>query len=98
MLADTMENFIDGKKGHIAVAMDGGANIVYFVYNGEFCDGGEQREFGWQRFSKYLQNVNGGNEVRVGRGVTNCRVFDRALTVAEIVKDHNAFCAEKDNG
>lgn len=86
-LCDTVEKFIYPEKGHLCFVADGGPNVMYFVYDGQFCDGGLQREHGWQRFSPKFASPNGADTVKIGQGVKFCRVFNRALTVSECVKD-----------
>ena len=43
----------------VNVIVDGGAGIVYFVTDGFICDGGDRRQFGFSRFDRYFQSING---------------------------------------
>lgn len=76
---DTIENFISGKDGEIAVVIDGGPNVVYFVYNGKFCDGGDQREFGWSRMSPVMYGITGSKDITVGKKVNKLEFFEKAI-------------------
>lgn len=78
-ICDTAEKFISGEKGSISVVIDGGSNIVYFVYNGKFCDGEDNREFGWSRISKYIYGIDGSDNIKVGKKVKSLRVYDEAI-------------------
>ena len=47
-----------GKLHHLAVVVDGGPKIITFVIDGVLCDGGDDRQFGWGRFSPQLRHVS----------------------------------------
>ncbi len=79
-----------GKKHHVAVIVDGGPKIISYVVDGVLNDGGEQRQFGWGRFSPGLQNANGGPTLRTGAGVNRLRVYGRALRTSEAVANWRA--------
>lgn len=49
-----------GSLQHVTVIVDGGPKLIAFVVNGELCDGGGKRHFGWGRISPYLWDVSGG--------------------------------------
>ncbi|MFZ2654515.1 MAG: sialidase family protein [Victivallales bacterium] len=67
---------------HVVINVDGGPRIVSFIVNGRFCDGGEQRQFGWQRFSPYLRHVNWCEKWTISN-VKHLKVHDRVLMAAE---------------
>lgn len=46
-------------RHEIRIAFDGGVKAVYFVTDGIFCDGGERRQFGFTRFDRHMQSLNG---------------------------------------
>lgn len=75
---------------HVAVIVDGGPNIMFFVIDGRMNDGAEERQFGWQRFNPHLQSPNGGHSLQVGAPVHALRVYDRALLVSEAVGNYRA--------
>jgi hypothetical protein len=72
-----------GKPQHIVVIVDGGPKIISFVTNGVFNDGGEDRQFGWGRFSPNLRGVSGLAQLRTSSAVTQFGFHARALYVAE---------------
>ena len=43
-----------GRLQHVVVTVDGGPKIITFVVDGILGDGGDQRQFGWGRFSPNL--------------------------------------------
>ena len=51
----------------IAVVVDGGPNIIAFVINGQFDDGGPHRQFGWGRLPPDFRGVTG-DQLKVGVG------------------------------
>jgi len=83
-----------GREHHVVAIVDGGPKLVVFVVDGAVCDGGEQRQFGWGRFSPNLRHANGGPSLRVGpslRGaVRRLRVHGRALRVSQAVGNFRA--------
>ena len=46
-------------RHEIRIVFDGGVKAVYFVTDGIFCDGGEERQFGFTRFDRHMQSLNG---------------------------------------
>ena len=75
-----------GKDQRITVIVDGGPKIVTFVTDGILNDGGEQRQFGWGRFSPHLKTVNGAGQLVVGRDVVKgVRIYSRALRTSEAI-------------
>jgi hypothetical protein len=80
-----------GKPQHIAVIVDGGPKVISFVVNGLLCDGGEERQSGWGRFSPNLRSANGAETLRVASGVVkNLRVYNRYLKTSEAIAAHRA--------
>jgi hypothetical protein len=74
-----------GEERDIAIIVDGGPKVVSFVADGRFCDGGDERQFGWSRFSPLLCNVVGSSKLSVSRNVKQLKVFSRALMSCEAV-------------
>ena len=72
-----------GKPQHIVVIVDGGPKIISFVTNGAFNDGGENRQFGWGRYSPNLRGVSGLAQLHTSSTVTQFGFHARALYVAE---------------
>jgi hypothetical protein len=79
---------------HMTIIVDGGPKLITFVINGELCDGGRQRQFGWGRFSPYLQDVNGSSRALIGSGwggvIGRLRIYDRYLLNSEAVGNYRA--------
>ncbi len=76
---DTAENFIKREKGKLHNGIDGGPNVVYFVYNGKFCDGEDNREFGWSRMSKYVYGIDGADKIIISSNVKTLKIYDKAI-------------------
>lgn len=76
------EPCLNDSKNHVVVNIDGGPHIVSFIVNGHFCDGGEHRQFGWQRFSPYFRHVNWSEKWEVSH-VSRLNVYDHILMTAE---------------
>jgi len=80
------------RRHQVAVLVDGGPKIIFFVVDGRLCDGSDFRQFGWGRFSPILRDVNGSATLRIGPTVQGkvvmLRVYNRALRVSEIMGNH----------
>lgn len=74
-----------GMWQHLAVVVDGGPKIISFVTSGRVNDGGNDRQFGWGRFSPNLKAITGLNALKPGPGVRGLQVYGRALRTAEAV-------------
>lgn len=83
----------------VGLTLDGAAQIIIGIVNGQFDDGGEQRPFGWGLLHPYLQSISGGpadvvypwhqgkeqSTLRMAEPVVDCRIYSRALLTAETV-------------
>jgi hypothetical protein len=80
------------------ITVDGGPKIITFVVNGTLCDGGDQRQFGWGRFSPTLRAPNPGLEaggvpmLTIAPAVRSLRLYSRALRTSEAVGNFRAGC------
>ncbi|MEZ5401574.1 MAG: exo-alpha-sialidase [Bryobacteraceae bacterium] len=74
---------------HVVAIVDGGPKIISFVVDGRLNDGGEERQFGWGRFSPYFRGIEGG-AMRKGEGVLGLRMYGRALRTSEAVGNYRA--------
>jgi hypothetical protein len=78
-----------GQRHHLVVTVDGGPRIIIFVVDGQVCDGGDFRQFGWGRFTPHLHSVTGGRRLRLGPTLQGqlqtLRIYGRALRVSEAV-------------
>jgi hypothetical protein len=86
-----------GKRHHITVIVDGGPKIITFVVDGILCDGGDQRQFGWGRFSPNLRAPNGSQTLciapKMNGSVQSLRIYNRALRTSEAVGNFQADSA-----
>ena len=77
----------------VSILIDGGPNIIAFVIDGHLNDGGEDRQFGWGRFSPFFQSATGSPTLLVGESlkgkVSYIRYFNRALMVTEALANQN---------
>ena len=67
----------------VTILVDGGPALVSFVADGCFLDGGEDRQFGFQRLASFLRHPNWVFEWTLTKAVANLRVFNRCLMTAE---------------
>ncbi|MEK6795758.1 MAG: sialidase family protein [Spirochaetota bacterium] len=72
-----------GIENHLVVNVDGGPGIVSFIANGKFCDGGDDRQFGWSRYNPWLQRIDFAGEWKLGGAVKSLRLYGRPLLSAE---------------
>lgn len=70
---------------HVVIIVDGGPKIIRFVVNGVLGDGGEERQFGWGRFSPTLRAPNGTAILRLAPAVRGVHLYNRALSTSEAV-------------
>jgi hypothetical protein len=78
----------------LGIVVDGGPRLITFVVDGVVCDGGQERQFGWGRFSSALGDVNGEREAKLAptfRGrLLSLRVYDRYLRNSELIANYHA--------
>jgi len=74
-----------GQPHHFAVNIDGGPQVIAYISDGRFCDGGDDRQFGWGRFSPYLRHVNGAPQLRAAPCISGLRLYGRALLTCEAI-------------
>ena len=74
-----------GGSHHVTFIVDGGPKLILCVVDGLLHDGGEERQFGWGRFSPALREANGAPELRLAESVGTVRIYTRALRVSEAV-------------
>jgi hypothetical protein len=79
-----------GQPHHVVITVDGGPKIITFVVDGVLCDGGDERQFGWGRYSPTLRTPNGSEEMLIDSAVRSLRVYNRALTTSEAVGNYRA--------
>lgn len=83
-----------GKWRHLVAIVDGGPKIISFIVDGQFCDGGDARQFGWGRFNPNYRGPSGEKDLKIApnlqgelRAVT---VYGRALRTSEAVNNYRA--------
>ncbi len=83
-----------GKLHHVVAIVDAGPQIISFVVDGEFCDGGEARTHGWGRHPEPLGDVGGSEKLRVGESLNGqlkqLRIYRRYLRTSEAVANFHA--------
>ena len=79
-----------GKLQHVAAVVDGGPKIISFIIDGKFCDGGDDRQFGWGRFSAGLMSAIGGRTLRIAQDVLGLRLYNRSLRTSEAIGNFRA--------
>ena len=79
-----------GTLHHVVITVDGGPKIITFVVDGILCDGGDERQFGWGRFSPNLRTPNGAATVKIGSALQSLRIYNRALRTSEAVGNFRA--------
>ncbi len=79
-----------GKPHHAVITVDGGPKIISFVVDGTLCDGGDQRQFGWGRFSPLLRTPAGSPTLAISPAVKSLRLYNRALRTSEAVGNFKA--------
>lgn len=85
---------LEGKSQHVVITVDGGPKIITFVVNGTLCDGGDERQFGWGRYSPTLRTPNGAAEMKISEAVKSLRIYGRALRTSEAVGNFKAGMAK----
>lgn len=79
-----------GKPQHVVVTVDGGPKVITFVVDGILCDGGDERQFGWGRYSPNLRTPNGSPTLKIAPAVRGLRLYNRALRTSEAVGNFRA--------
>lgn len=79
----------------VVISVDGRANVICFVVDGLLNDGGQQRPFGFGRFSPILKDISGGRELRIAPGLhgelRHLRLYNRALRTSEAIGNCQAL-------
>ena len=79
---------------HLVAIVDGGPQIIAFVVDGQLCDGGKERLFGFGRFDAAFKDVNGASAIKLAPSLPGSllqvRLYDRALRVSEAIGNYHA--------
>jgi len=81
-----------GTLHHVVITVDGGPKIITYVVDGILCDGGDERQFGWGRFSRNLRTPNGTATLKIAPAVNSLRIYNRALRTSEAVGNFRDGC------
>jgi hypothetical protein len=79
-----------GKPHHVVITVDGGPKIITFVIDGLLCDGGDERQFGWGRFSPQLRTPDGSSTLLLSPAIKSLRLYNRSLRSCEAVSNFKA--------
>ena len=83
-----------GKLHHIVAIVDPGPRILTFLIDGQLCDGGPHRQYGWGRYPAPLANVAGSGKLRLARppaiNIRRLRIYNRMLRTSEAVANYHA--------
>ena len=78
-----------GKAQQMVITVDGGPKIITFIIDGVLNDGGDERQFGWGRYSPTLRAPNGAPKAKISPEVLSLRIYQRALTTSEAVGNYH---------
>jgi len=88
-----------GRLQHIVVNVDAGPKIITFIVDGQLCDGGRARQFGWGRFDADLRYSGAGRLIRIGPSlqgrIHRLRLYDRYLRTSEAVGNHRGGLGDR---
>lgn len=83
-----------GAWHHVVAIVDGPAKIVSFVVDGQLCDGGKARPYGWARYPRDLRLIPTTKTLRLApslRGeLAGVRLYNRRLLVTEAIGNWRA--------
>lgn len=79
-----------GQRHHVVVTLDAGPKVIMFLVDGQLCDGGSTRQYGWGRYDADLGDVSGTGKYRVAASVRHFRLYDRPLRTSEAVSNYHA--------
>jgi len=83
---------------HVTMILDGAAGVLSFVLDGEFCDGGDARDYGFCRIDRYMGSLLGKGTLAPAssaQGLRLVRVYDRYLLTNEAAANYRY---DKDRG
>lgn len=79
-----------GQPHHVVAIVDAGPRVISFVVDGQLCDGGKQRQYGWHRYPDPIDNITGTGTVSVDATVQHFRLYNRYLRTSEAVAHYHA--------
>ena len=87
---DTDSDLMTPGMHHIVATLDANPRIGTMVVDGQLCDGGADRPFGWKHFDEVPGGIHGGNALRVDAQINSVRIYGRYLRTSEAVSNFNA--------
>ncbi len=85
---------VNDTQRYVVITVDGGPKLITFIVDGVVCDGGLERQFGWGRFDKQLEDVNGNTSLKIaspsGGAWHSLRIHGRPLRNYEAIASFHA--------
>jgi len=85
-----------GTDQHVVVTVDGGPKTICFMANGQLCDGGKERMWGYGRFYASFIDLNGRERLQLAPSLNGelklLRIYTRALRTSEALGNFRATC------
>jgi hypothetical protein len=78
----------------IVATSDANPMIGTVIVDGQFCDDGADRPFGWKRFDNVPGDVRGDTTLRIDAQLNSVRIYGRYLRTNEAVSNSNAELGE----
>jgi hypothetical protein len=79
---------------HVVVMVDGGPKTICFMVNGQLCDGGKERKWGYGRFYASFIDLNGRERLQLAPSLNGelklLRIYNRALRTSEALGNFRA--------
>lgn len=84
-------------ENHLVIIVDGGPNIISYIINGKFNDGGNYRQFGFGRFSPNLMDINASEKLNINSNlkINSFRFYNRAIQVSEAIGNFQSTSLSK---
>ncbi|HID78895.1 MAG TPA: hypothetical protein EYP56_23225 [Planctomycetaceae bacterium] len=83
-----------GRWHHVTIIVDGGPDIISYVIDGQLCDGGKHRRYGWGRFTPLLGDITGPGRLQVASSLhgklSRLRIYNRYLRTSEAIANYHA--------
>jgi hypothetical protein len=79
---------VAGQDHIVSFMVDGRARIITAVVDEWLCDGGVERQYGWQLFGQEFMDVAGAGTIRLHESIMGARIYGRALRTSEVIAHH----------
>ncbi len=88
-----------GRRHQLTFIVNGGPRIISVLVDGQLCDGGRDRQFGWSFFHPSIGDVSGSKKLRIAPTLNGTlyalRIYNRPLRTSEAVGIYNAVKEKK---